>query len=85
MLTQKYALDYGLRVKGIIINNYKANTIAEKTNPEVLRKFLEKITDKIFTAKRLPFRGLIKVHDKFFMNYLLTKQYRAVEDKIFNY
>lgn len=41
LLTQKYALDYGLKVKGIIINNYSGNTIAEKTNPDVLRKFLD--------------------------------------------
>jgi dethiobiotin synthase len=63
LLTQRYALDYGIKVKGVIINNYQGKTagakeiikrtenrqkviaegdfLAEKTNPDVLREFLD--------------------------------------------
>src|SRR3989338_4437163 len=40
LLTQRYALDYGVKVKGVIINNYQGETTAEKTNPDVLKEFL---------------------------------------------
>jgi len=41
LLTQRYALDYGVKVKGVIINNYQGETTAEKTNPDVLKEFLD--------------------------------------------
>ena len=41
LLTQRYALDYAIDVKGIIINGFKGNNLAEKTNPEVLKLFQE--------------------------------------------
>jgi len=41
LLTQRYALDYGIKVRGVIINNYSGKTAAEKTNPDVLRGFLD--------------------------------------------
>ena len=40
LLTQRYALDYGIKVKGIIINNYQGKTAAEKTNPDAFKEFL---------------------------------------------
>jgi len=40
LLTQRYALDYGLKLKGIIINGWKNKTLAEKTNPQTLKCFL---------------------------------------------
>lgn len=41
LLTQRYGVDYGIKVKGVIINNYSGKTAAEKTNPEVLKEFLD--------------------------------------------
>ena len=41
LLTQRYALDYGIKVKGVIINNYQGKTAAEKTNPDVLKELLD--------------------------------------------
>ena len=41
LLTQRYAFNYGLKVKGVIINGYKGKGIAEKTNPDILKEFLE--------------------------------------------
>ncbi len=63
LLTQRYALDYGIKVKGVIINNYQGNAsgakeiikraenrqkitaegdfLAEKTNPDILKEFLD--------------------------------------------
>ncbi len=41
LLTQRYALDYGIKVKGVVINNYQGKTAAEKTNPGVLKEFLD--------------------------------------------
>lgn len=40
LLTQRYAFDCGIKVKGIIINGLKNKTLAEKTNPQALREFL---------------------------------------------
>src|SRR3989338_8554072 len=40
LLTQRYALDYGIKVKGVIINNYQGKTAAEKTNPDAFKEFL---------------------------------------------
>lgn len=39
LLTQRCARDYGIDVKGIIINSFKGKNLAEKTNPEVLKLF----------------------------------------------
>ena len=41
LLTQRYALDCGIKVKGVIINNYQGKTAAEKTNPDTLKEFLD--------------------------------------------
>jgi len=41
LLTEKYALDYGIKVRGVIINAFRNKELAEKTNPEVLEKLLE--------------------------------------------
>ena len=41
LLTQRYALDYGIKVKGVIINGYEGKDAAEKTNPKVIKEFLE--------------------------------------------
>ncbi len=41
LLTQKYALNYGIKLKGVIINCGKAKGLAEKTNPQTLREFLD--------------------------------------------
>ncbi|TAN62675.1 adenosylmethionine--8-amino-7-oxononanoate transaminase [bacterium] len=41
LITQRYALDYGIKVKGVILNGFKGKTLAEKTNPRVLRDFLD--------------------------------------------
>src|SRR3989338_3099037 len=41
LLTQRYAFNYGLKVKGVIINGYKGKGIAEKTNPDALKEFLD--------------------------------------------
>lgn len=40
LLTQRYADDYGIKIKGLIINGLKGKDLAEQTNPEVLREFL---------------------------------------------
>lgn len=37
LITQRYALDCGIKVKGIILNGFKGITLAEKTNPQALR------------------------------------------------
>ena len=50
LLTQKSALDYGLVVKGVIINSFKKKGIAEETNPQVLRELLD-----VPLLGRLPF------------------------------
>ena len=39
LLTQRYALDYGIKVKGVIINGYQGKGAAEKTNPGVIKEF----------------------------------------------
>ncbi len=39
LLTQRYALDYGIKVKGIIINGYQGKDKAEKTNPQAIKDF----------------------------------------------
>lgn len=41
LLTQRYALDYGIKVKGIMLNGFRGKTLAEKTNPQVLKDFLD--------------------------------------------
>lgn len=41
LLTQRYAFDYGIKIKGIILNGFRGKTLAEKTNPEALKKFLD--------------------------------------------
>lgn len=41
LLTQRYAFDYGLKIKGIILNGFRGKTLAEKTNPGTLKKFLD--------------------------------------------
>lgn len=51
LLTQKYAIDYGIKIKGVIINGLSRNKIkgkavrtgggAENTNPQVLKEFLD--------------------------------------------
>ncbi len=41
LLTQRYAFDYGINVKGVILNGLKGKTLAEKTNPQTLKKFLD--------------------------------------------
>ena len=41
MLTQRYALDCGIKIKGVIINGGQDSGLAEKTNPDVLREFLD--------------------------------------------
>lgn len=41
LLTQRYALDYGIKVKGVIINGYKGQGLVEKTNPEALKGLLD--------------------------------------------
>lgn len=40
LLTQRYADDYGIKIKGLIINGLKGKDLSEQTNPEVLREFL---------------------------------------------
>jgi len=40
LLTERYALNSSINVKGVIINGYKGSSLAEKTNPEVLKKIL---------------------------------------------
>ena len=41
LLTQRYALDCGIKVKGVIINAYQGRDSAEKTNPQALKEFLD--------------------------------------------
>lgn len=41
LLTQKYALDYGIKVKGIVMNSFRGKTLAERTNPEILKEYLD--------------------------------------------
>jgi adenosylmethionine-8-amino-7-oxononanoate aminotransferase len=41
LLTQKYAFHYGIKLKGVILNGSREKTLAEKTNPAVLREFLD--------------------------------------------
>lgn len=40
LLTEKAALDLGIKIKGVIINGYKGNNLAERTNPKVLKQLL---------------------------------------------
>src|SRR3990167_558849 len=40
LLSERYAFDYGLKVKGIIINGLRNKTLAERTNPQTLKRFL---------------------------------------------
>lgn len=40
-LTYKYALDYGIKIKGIVINGLRNKTLAERTNPPVVKEFFD--------------------------------------------
>ena len=40
LLSERYAFDYGIKVKGIIINGLRNKTLAERTNPQTLKRFL---------------------------------------------
>lgn len=40
LLTEKYARDANIDVLGVVINGYKGNNLAEKTNPKVLEELL---------------------------------------------
>lgn len=41
LITQRYALDYGIKVQSIILNGFRGQTLAEKTNPQALRDLLD--------------------------------------------
>lgn len=41
LLTQRYALDSGIRIKGIIINGSRGKDLSEKTNPIILKSLLD--------------------------------------------
>ncbi len=40
LLTERYALNAGINVLGVVINGYKGDNLAEKTNPEALKQLL---------------------------------------------
>ncbi len=69
LLTYKYAQDYGLDVRGVIINGLKSRGLAEKTNPLVLKEFGAPLLGIISYIKNVKSKaGLLKLEREFAKN-----------------